>query len=799
MATRFDGMRSTLLCLVLATLLAPVACGGGKGAGDTVADPGPGDLADVSDVADGIEDATPADLPDVRDVPPPVELPPLPNLSPLVDPFIGTKGPGNVIPGPCVPRGMVKLSPDTNSGRGSIDAYDWDNDRIQGFSHTHLEGPGGSNNGYSQILVMATNGVLKTTVDEYASAFSHEDEAASPGYYAVTLQDYGIRAELTAAAKCGVHRYTFANAGEARVLVDLSANRGYAMGGEITLVGDRRAEGFGKYQVNPLVSAPLIESNPGTGEATVYFALELDRAFLPTSAVHQAGDSKLGHLDLSLAAGDVVEARVGISYLSVEQARKNLVGECLGRTFDVVRQAAVDAWNRKLWRAEVTGGTDAQRRVFHTALYHTFLVPADYTEDGQFFSGWDGVGKVVKADGWRYHADDWCAWDTARATHPLATILDPETRSDMAQSYVQTYKDGGWMAKATWNALGDARCMTANFQFCILADAAVKGFKDFDVETAWEAMVKGATQDSENILQDVLCGYLNQGTPPDYVNNGFVSQQCDGDQSASMTLEYAFNDFCIAQFADAIGKSAEGAKYRERSNNWKNVFDTTIGFARPRNRDGTWEDTFDPTTFQKGFTEADSWKYSWHVNQDICGLVDAMGGPAKFEAKLDEFFADDHFDMGNEPDFHVPFLYPYVGKAAKTQALTDGLLARHFTDQPDGLPGNDDAGATSAWIVFAMIGLYPVAPSDPTYVITSPVFETTVLHMDPERQAGVDFTIRANGVSATNRFIQSATLNGVALDTPRIAHADIAKGGTLVLTMGASASTWGASLCPIAP
>ncbi len=782
--------------LIVGAAMALAACGGSSAGRDVPADPGPSDVPDVEDAADA------ADVPvvvDARDVPREVELPPIPDLSPLVNPFIGTNGAGNVIPGPCVPRGMVKLSPDTNSGTGSIDAYEWGNDKIQGFSHTHLEGPGGGNNGYSQILVVPTTGVLKTSVDDYASAYSHDDESASPGYYAVTLKDYAIRVELTATAKCGVHRYTFANAGEARVLIDLARSRGQALGGEITLVSDRRAEGFGKYQVNPLVAAPLADSNPGTGEATVYFALELDHPFLETSATYVSGDSTAAHLDLAPVAGDVVEARVGISYISAAQARKNLESECLGRTFDEVRQAAVAAWNRKLWRAEATGGTDAQRRIFYTAMYHAFLVPADYTEDGQFFSGWDGVGKVVQADGWHYHADDWCAWDTGRATHPLDTIVDPESCSDMAQSFVQTYKDSGWMAKQTWNALGDSRCMTANFQFCILADAAVKGLKDFDVETAWAAMVKGANQDSENILQDVLCGYLDQGTPPDYVNLGYVSHQCDSDQSASMTMEYAFNDFCIAQFGDAIGKTAETATYRQRSNNWKHVFDGTIGFVRPKNRDGTWVEPFDPTAYQVDFTEADSWKYTWHVNQDVCGLVDAMGGAAKFEAKLDEFFSGNHFDMGNEPDFHVPFLYTYVGKAAKTQTLVRDLLAQYYTDQPDGLPGNDDSGATSSWIVFAMAGLYPVAPGDPYYVIASPVFEKVVLHMDPERQVGIDFTIQANGVSDTNRYIQSATLNGVPLDTPRIAHADIAKGGTLVLAMGAAPSTWGASLCPAQP
>jgi predicted alpha-1,2-mannosidase len=799
MAVRFGSKGSTAFTTIAATLLvaaALAACGGGKGGTDAASDPGPGDLADVPPIDVPAVDAPDVpDVPEDPDVPGTAELPTLPNLTPLVNVFIGTTAAGNVIPGPSVPRGMMKLSPDTNASSSAVEGYNYGDSKIQGFSHTHLEGPGGSTNGYSQILFMPTTGPLKTNVKDYASAFSHDDETAAPGYYAVGLKDYGIQAELTSTAKCGIHRYTFQNAGEARVLIDLARTRGQALMGTLALVGDRRAEGYGKYIVNSLISIGLADTNPTTGESTVYFSAELDRPFLPTSATFPTGDSIGAHLDLSPAAGDVVTVKVGISYISVAQARKNLETECLSESFEDVRAASVAAWNRKLWRAEVTGGTTEQQRIFYTALYHSFLVPVDATEDGKFFSGWDEKGQVVEAKGWKYMTDDWCIWDTGRVTHPLHTIVDPESRSDIAQSLVHTYEAGGWMAKATWNALGDSRCMTANFQFCVIADAYRKGFRGFDVEKAWEGIYKGATQDCVNSLQDITCAYLNQGTPPDYINLGYVSEQCDGIQSASTTLEYAYNDFCIAQFAEAIGKPDQAAIFRARSGNWKNNFDYTMGFSRPKNRDGTWRDPFDLLS-DIGFCEADSWKYTWHVQQDMCGLVDAMGGVAKFQAKLDEFFADGHFSMDNEPDFQTPFLYNYIGKAAKTQDLTRNLLARYFKDAPDGLPGNDDSGAMSSWAVFAMMGLYPVAPSDDHYAITSPVFEKTVLHMDPERKAGIDFVIQADDVSDTNRYIQSATLNGVALNQPRIAHADIAKGGTLVLKMGAMPSLWGEALCP---
>ncbi len=720
----------------------------------------------------------------------------LPDLSPKVDPFIGTKGYGNTVPGAMIPRGMVKLSPDTNGGTGTIDAYDWDHTRIEGFTHTHLEGPGGSNNGYSQILVAAMTGAVATTPAQWSSAYGHDAEEASPGYYAVTLQDYGIRAELTATAQCGVHRYTFPASDQARLVVDTTYNRGQSLDGELTLVSDTVVEGFGKYQVNPLVAMGLDDTAPGTGEATVYLSLKVSRPFLATSATFPTQTAVGAHLDFVTAAGDAIEVRVGISYLSVEQARKNRESQCEGRTFEAIRQAAVDAWNRKLYRVEVTGGTADQQTVFYTALYHTWMQPSDYTEDGKFFSGWDLVGREVVADGWRYLSDDWCGWDTGRVTHPLHALLDPESRSDLVRSYLQSYLDQGWLAKASWNALGDSRCMTANFHYCAIADAYVKGFRDYDADRVWEGLDKGSRQDSENALQEGLCGYLGQGTPPDYVDLGFVSTQCDYLQGASMTLEYATNDACVANFADASGRAQDAAFYRQRAGNWKNQWDASTGFPRPRNRDGTWVSPFDPGQWDAGFCEADAWIYLWSVQHDVCGLVQALGGAAGFESKLDEFFTGGHFDVTNEPDYHAPFLYAYVGQAAKSQTLVRDILAQSYFNGPDGMPGNDDAGATSAWIAFAMLGLYPVMPSGDGYVLASPVFEKAVVHLDPERQQGVDLVIEAPGASDANRYVQSATWDDQPLDRPYLTWEQVRRGGTLRMVMGPAASTWGAALCP---
>lgn len=807
-ATRCENLLT--LTLMLALTLTFAACDDGSGASAALdalpLDLGPVDAALPLDLGrldarapNRSDVAAPAAL-DAAPQPPDFAVLTSPDQTGLVDPFIGTRGEGNVIPGAAVPRGLVKLSPDSELGLGTIDAYEWDAARVTGFSHTHLEGPGGSFNGYSQILVVAQGGTPGQLPARLGSAISHDDETASPGYYAVTLQDWDVRAEMTATARCGVHRYTFRRGGPSQIIVDAGFSRGRSLGGEVTLVGGDTVEGVGRYQVNPLISAGLAATDPHTGEAAVYFSARSDHDYAESSGTYASGAARAAFLDLSPSPGEAVVLRVGISLISTEQARANREAECEGRDFEHVRRAAAAAWNERLARVELDGGTEVERRVFTTALYHTFLQPTDASEDGRFFSGWDRQGRVIEA-AWRHHIDDWCAWDTARTTHPLHALLDPASREDIVRSYVHSYEAGGWMAKSSWNALGDARCMTGNLQFCIVADAWRKGLVAEAPEALWEAVWKGSTEDSHNALEGSLCGYLNQGTPPDYRDLGYVSHQCDADQSASMTLEYSTSDACAARLAEDLGHDEEAAMLRARSENWRNVFDAALGFARPRNRDGTWLEPFEPTA-ATGFTEADSWKYTWHVPQDVCALVTAMGGPEAFAAKLDAFFEGGHFDMGNEPDFHTPFLYDFVGQGAKTQDRVRTLLAQHFDDTPGGLPGNDDAGATSAWIVFAMLGLYPVAPADDGYALAAPVFERAVIHLaapgagagDPPRP--VDFVIEAPGASSQNRYVQSVTWNGLPLDRPRLAHSELIGGGTLHFELGPAPSGWGEALCP---
>lgn len=722
-----------------------------------------------------------------------------PSVAKWVNTLIGTKGPGNAVPGPCVPHGMVKLSPDTDDGPGTVEGYEYDNARIEGFSHTHLEGPGGSNNGYSQVLVTAIVGPVKTSSAEYASRFDHSTEVARAGYYSVILEDYDVLVELTATRLCGVHRYTFPVSKEAHIIFDPSHVRGEHQEASVEFVGSDAIQGYSMHTVSPLIAAAVGDYAPGTtGTSKAYFYARLSRPFneagtwkggeIHPGAVLEKGRNVGAYATFSTSKGESIEVRVGLSFISEEQARKNLEAECATRTFEEIRDEAEDSWNRLLSRIEIEGADDVAKTVFYTALYRVFMQPADYTEDGRFFCGSDGYGKVLEAKGFRYYTDDWCHWDTFRTTHPLIALLEPEVKSHMIRSLVVMYEQGGWIPKCPWNATGDARNMTGNPQFSIIADAYMKGYRAFDADKAWEGMYKGSMQDSENILQEGGCGYLGQGTPKDYVELGFVSHECDTGQSASMTLEYAYADACVARFAELTGRKNDAEFFMKRSGNWRNVFDLDIGLARPKHRDGSWVEPFNPLLWGGGFTEATAWQYTWHVQHDLCGLAKAMGGPDKAIERLTEFFSKGYYAADNEPDFHAPFLFNVWGDPTKTQAIVADLRERHFGPEPDDLPGNDDAGATSGWYVFAAIGLYPIAPGfDTWYWITSPAFDKVTLHLENNRT----FVIESLGASTGKKYIQSATLNDKPLEMPRISHEDIVAGGRLVLEMGDLPSKWG--------
>jgi predicted alpha-1,2-mannosidase len=413
--------------------------------------------------------------------------------------------------------------------------------------------------------------------------------------------------------------------------------------------------------------------------------------------------------------------------------------------------------------------------------------------EGVFFSGADGSGKVLTVKDWRYYTDDWCAWDTFRTSRPLSTIVEPEIVDDVVASYLHVFEQGGWLPKCTWHATGISRDMTGNHGVSILADAFVKGFRNYDLDTAWAALYKSAMEDDEEHLYPPICGLLNIGTPPEYVESGYVSHECDMLESASMTLEYAYNDWCIAQVAEGLGKADMADVFTRRSKNYSNHFNEDVGFMQGRHLDGSWVTPFDPANDDRfnDFCEGNSWIYTFFVPHDVPGLIDLIGSRQAFANKLDAFFAGGYFDPSNEPSFHIPYLYNHAGEPSKTQQIVRSALEEEFSAEPSGLPGNDDAGATSAWYMFGAMGIYPLCPGDGTYQIGSPLFERITILLNPDSYRGDTFTIEAVDNSAENLFLQSAGLNGDPLDRTWITHEEIVRGGVLRLQMGPNPSSWG--------
>lgn len=713
-----------------------------------------------------------------------------------VDPMIGTDGSGNVIPGALVPHGMVRVSPDTVGDAGDVDAYEYDSTHTEGFTHLHLEGPGGGANGYSQVLLLPQTGPRVVQRSARPSAYDHGTEEARPGYYAVTLDDYDVRAEVTATGHAAVHRYTYP-AGEGRLLIDLGHSMGASTGGQLSLDG-RTWSGFGTYNVHP-VAALLSNGDGSIAFVTIYFHAELSQAPTSTGTFEGAGNNPQpsdgasegygadlgGWGEFDFAAPTTVEVRIGLSLISVEMARANLEAEVRGASFEEVAEAADAAWNTALNRVQVDSDEPAVLRTFYTGLYHSLFQPADYTETGGYFAiGASGQHVRRRATSWRYFTDDWCMWDTFRTSHPLATLVEPELRDDVIRSMLTVHEEGGWLPKCTWNATGYSRVMIGNHAVPIIADAFVKGLDGYDHELAWEAVDHVGTAEIPD-LPDMGCGYVNQGTPPDYLELGYVPTECDTHQSVSMTLEHAYDDWSAARMAEAMGRTADAARYDARGEFWVNHWNPETGFMQARDRAGDWVEPFDPTddSDANDFCEADSWIYSWFVPQDTPALVEAMGGQQAFVERLDTFFDDGHFEASNQPSFHVPWLYAAAGAPEGTSARVREILDTEYGDQPDGLPGNDDAGSTSAWMVLAMLGMYPIAPGDGVWTLTAPRVQGATLHLHPAHYDGGTVRIEVVGDPATQPHATSITWNGEELTGSAIDHATLVAGGTLEFTL----------------
>jgi predicted alpha-1,2-mannosidase len=713
-----------------------------------------------------------------------------------VKPLIGTDGHGHVFPGATLPFGMMQLSPDTRDETwDGCSGYHYSDTSILGFTHNHLSGTGCGDLG--NVMLMPTVGPLKLTSGSkpgqgYRAAFSHDQEEARPGYYWVLLPDSKINVELTATLRAGLHRYTFGQAGDAHVILDLwhgICNRPTASQIDIaddhTVTGFRRSDGWG-------------------GDKVFYFVIEFSRPFdgaglasdhKPTGGKHATGRNLQAYFDFKTRAGEAILARGALSTVSVEGARKNLLAELPGWDFDAVAAAAWTAWDRALGAAQVESNDENFKQTFYTALYHTLVAPTVLNDvDGQV-RGPDGRVHTVK--GFDYYTE-LSFWDTFRAEHPLLTLVQPNRVNDFVKTCLAHYHFTSQSARylPVWaNGGKETGTMIGNHSIPVIVDAYLKGFRDWDAGEALRDMI--ATTD------------LNREHLDSYRDKGYVVQRKD-EQGAAKTLEYCYDDICIARMARAMGKAEVARTYEKRARNWQNVFDRETGFMRSRDAGGAWVRPFDPKRIDmSSYTEANAWHYEFFVPHDVPKLIEKLGGDAKFIAKLDEMFDPKEkipnslqditgvigmYAHGNEPCHHVAYLYNYAGAAWKTQALARQIADTLYNNTSAGICGNDDCGQTSAWFVFTALGFYPVDPADGVYVIGSPLADRATLMLDPAYYKGGKFTVIANGNSPRNVYIQSATLNGRPYTRSFITHNQIVAGGTLELHMGPNPNkTWGAA------
>jgi predicted alpha-1,2-mannosidase len=730
-----------------------------------------------------------------------------------VDPFIGTIKMGHTFPGATAPYGAVQLSPDTDTTPQNIDGvyqgdvyrycagYQHDDPTIVGFSHTHLSGTGHSDLG--DVLIMPTTGERQLdpgTAEEplsgYRSVKSASSEEASAGYYSVMLEDYGVRAELTATERTGVHRYTYPENEIQRVIIDLEHGiynydgktlwAGIRVESDTLITGYRITNGWARENYTYFAasfSKPIANYGYEDRQKPMYTGFW--RKFNQNENFPEMSGRKIvSWFEFDPESGEQLEIKVALSAVSTEGALKNLQAETEGKNFDDIRAETHERWNEELGEFEIEGSED-QKTMFYTSLYHTMINPSVYMDvDGQY-RGIDH--NIHTAEGFTNYTV-FSMWDTYRALHPLFNIVNRERNTDMMRSMLAHYKQSVHGALPVWSHMGNENwCMIGYHSVPALSDALRTGLP-IDSDLALEAMVSSSNVD------------YYDGTG-DYRRLGYVPAESNG-SGASITLEYAYDDWTIYKAALDAGDEALAATYKERAMNYRNVFDPKTGFTRPRNADGTWRTPFDPMdTHGQGFIEGNSWNYSFYVPHDVNGMMAAMGGDRRFVERLDSLFTmelpDKYFanteDIsrdgimgnyvhGNEPSHHVAYLYAWSSKPWQTQLRVREIMNRMYVNSIDGLCGNDDCGQMSAWYIFSAMGFYPVCPGSGEYVLGAPYLPYISLNLEN----GKTLEIKAPKVSDRNRYVQSVKLNGERYDKMYITHEDIINGGVLEFTMGAS-------------
>lgn len=712
-------------------------------------------------------------------------------ITKYVNPFIGTGAidgglSGNNYPGATSPFGMIQLSPDTSEAPnwGDASGYDYNRLTIFGFSHTRLSGTGASD------LIDVT--LMPTSSGRTSSAFTHDEEKARPGYYQVMLKDENINAELTTTQRNGIHRYQYPAGKDAEIILDMdhSADKGSwgrrIINSQIRILNDHAVEGYriitGWAKLRKIYfymefSSPILTSTLRDGGR-----VHENTAVINGTNLH--GCFRFGQLN-----GKPLTCKVALSSVSMENARQNMEQEAPHWDFDRYVAAADADWEKQLGKIEVKG-TEVQKEIFYTALYHTMIQPNTMSDvNGEYMAADYTTRKVANNE---THYTTFSLWDTFRASHPLYTLLEPERVTDFVKSMIRQYEYYGYLP--IWQLWGqDNYCMIGNHSIPVITDAILKGIPGIDVEKAYEAVYNSSVTSHPNSPFEVWEKY------------GFMPENIQT-QSVSITLEQAYDDWCVAQLAAKLNKDADYQRFHKRSEYYRNLFHPKTKFFQSKNDKGEWIEPFDP--YQYGgngghpFTEGNAWQYFWYVPHNIQALMELTGGTKAFEQKLDTFFTSTYkseqmnhnasgfvgqYAHGNEPSHHVAYLYNFAGQPWKTQKYVSHILNTLYNNTSSGYAGNDDCGQMSAWYVFSAMGFYPVNPADGRYIIGSPLLDECILKLAGNKE----FRIRTIRKSPEDIYIQSVTLNGKKHKDFFITHQDIMNGGTMVFKMGKKPSGWG--------
>ncbi|SNY95495.1 GH92 family glycosyl hydrolase [Flagellimonas pacifica] len=743
------------------------------------------------------------------------------NLIGYVNPMVGTKNMGHTYPGPSTPFGMVQLSPETNnqpyakSGRYNrrtyeyCSGYQYADSTIFGFSHTHFSGTGHSDLG--DLLVMPTVGELKLDpgISEipnsgYHSKFSHAKEEATPGYYKVQLDDYNVQAELTASDRVGFHQYTFPKSENSHIILDLISN--------IYHHKDKNVWTFVRVENDSLITG-YRQTNGWARTRKVFFAMQFSKPF--HSYGHKKYDSQLyggfyrrfneeenfpemagknirAYFNFKTDDNEKIKVKMALSSVSTAGALKNMEAEIPHWHFEQTKKETQEKWNKELSKITVDTQTLAQKQTFYTALYHTMLGPIVYEDVDGKYRGLDQ--NIHESEGFKNYTI-FSLWDTYRALHPLFNIIQPQRNNDMIKSMLAHHDESVHKMLPIWSHYANENwCMIGYHSVSVIADAVAKGTTDIDVSRAYEASKNTSTVG----YFDGIDSYMAQGYVPEDKSSSSVSK----------TLEFAYDDWSIAQIAKKAGNQDAYDHYMERSENYKNVFDPEINYMRPKLSDGTWRKEFDPIdTHGQGFIEGNAWNYGLYVPHDIDQMISMMGGKKEFPNYLDKIFTTEIEDRyiaqneditrdgiignyvhGNEPGHHIPYLYNWTDSPWKTQGRVRMIMDTMYSNKEDGLCGNDDAGQMSAWYIFSSLGFYPVLPGSDEYAIGSPMVKEATVRLEN----GKTFSVKTTNQSKENVYIQKVELNGKELNTSVLKHSDISNGGTLIFHLGKEPNkAWG--------